>query len=241
MTIQVTISCKESPGVHLEIALPRTTLGSSVLKQFCKEYSLSEQDCMLSCNGQSVNSSVIDCKKAQRLADVFKSKGILTVALAGLKYNGPYSTEKTMNLVLLLRCLVSSRFLHNIDKAENSITLLRMQGLMRISGLLCPPVLRPTADDLQEADDSEDPELAPQLQLTAQVAQLLVVLVKTSDGNFPGHDHLSNALFQRSFPARCRVPKIPQLTVKQQENHYCSCYIVAWRVMYWIQTCMSGQ
>ncbi len=46
------------------------------------------------------------------------------------------------------------------------------------------------------ADDSEDPELAPQLQLTAQVAQLLVVLVKTSDGNFPGHDHLSNALFQ---------------------------------------------
>ena len=78
------------------------------------------------------------------------SAGILTVALAGLKYNGPYSTEKTMNLVLLLRCLVSSRFLHNIDKAKNSITLLRMQGLMRISGLLCPPVLRPTADDLQE-------------------------------------------------------------------------------------------
>jgi hypothetical protein len=80
------------------------------------------------------------------------SAGILAVALAGLKYSGARKKDKAMNLVLLLRCLVSSRFLLGIDKAENIITLLRMQGLMRISGLLCP-VLGPTAasaDDMQE-------------------------------------------------------------------------------------------
>ncbi len=42
------------------------------------------------------------------------------------------------------------------------------------------------------ADDSEDPELVPQLRLTAQVAQLLPVLVNIYLGHFPDHDHLSN-------------------------------------------------
>ena len=80
------------------------------------------------------------------------SAGILAVALAGLKYSGARRRHKANNLVLLLRCLVSSRFLFNIDKAENIITLLRMQGLMRVSDLLCP-VLGPTeasADDMRE-------------------------------------------------------------------------------------------
>ncbi len=43
-----------SPGVHFDIALLPTTLASSVFKRFCKQYSLSEQDCQLSCDGQSV-------------------------------------------------------------------------------------------------------------------------------------------------------------------------------------------
>ncbi len=80
------------------------------------------------------------------------SAGLLAVALMSLKYSGAYRAEKVRNSVLLLWCLVSSRFLHNIDKAENSSTLLRMQGLSRISGLLCPPVYSPTAasaDDMQ--------------------------------------------------------------------------------------------
>ena len=58
---------QESPGVHLKIALPPTTLASFVLKRFCKEYSLSEQDCMLSCTGQSVNSS-------KRLHEVYQNR-----------------------------------------------------------------------------------------------------------------------------------------------------------------------
>ena len=80
------------------------------------------------------------------------SAGILAVALAGLKCNGLYGTEKAVNLVFLLRCLVSSRFLLNIDKAENVATLLRMQGLSRISGLLCSvsSPLAASANDVQE-------------------------------------------------------------------------------------------
>ncbi|DBA88754.1 TPA: hypothetical protein ACH3X1_004172 [Trebouxia sp. C0004] len=148
------------------------------------------------------SSEVIDSPKARRLAAVFQSKGILAVALAGLKYNGARRKDKAMNLVLLLRCLVSSRFLLNIDKAENIITLLRMQGLMRISGLLCP-VLGPaeaSADDTREAlklyeaasivTESDDPELLPQMQFMSQVAQLLTALVKASAGH--SLDHFSN-------------------------------------------------
>ena len=78
--------------------------------------------------------------------------GILAVALAGLTYFEAYSTEKAMKLVLLLRCLVSTPYLLNSDKAENIATLLRMQGLSRISGHLCsvssPPAA--SANDLQE-------------------------------------------------------------------------------------------
>ncbi|DBA88770.1 TPA: hypothetical protein ACH3X1_004187 [Trebouxia sp. C0004] len=55
MTLQLTVSCKGSPGVHLDIALLPTTLASSVLKRFCKQYSLSEQDCQLSCDGQNID------------------------------------------------------------------------------------------------------------------------------------------------------------------------------------------
>ncbi len=46
------------------------------------------------------------------------------------------------------------------------------------------------------AAESARSELAPQLQLTACVAQLLAVLVKASDGHFPDHDHLSSPLSQ---------------------------------------------
>lgn len=80
------------------------------------------------------------------------SAGILAVALAGLKYSGVGRTNKAVNLVLLLRCLMASQILLAIDKAENLITLLRMQGLTRVSGLLCP-VFGPTdasADDMRE-------------------------------------------------------------------------------------------
>ncbi len=80
------------------------------------------------------------------------STGILAVALAGLRYNGAYGTEKTVHLVMLLRCLVSSRFLLNTDKADNVETLLHMQGLSRISALLCPASSPPAAstNDVQE-------------------------------------------------------------------------------------------
>ena len=47
---------------------------------------------------------------------------------------------------------MSSKSLPSSDTADNIATLLRLQGLSRISGLLCP-VLRPTAasaDELQE-------------------------------------------------------------------------------------------
>ncbi|DBB08813.1 TPA: hypothetical protein ACH3X3_007469 [Trebouxia sp. C0006] len=54
MTVQVTVSCKESPGVHLDVATLPTTFASSVFKRFCRRYSLSEQDCQLSCDGQVV-------------------------------------------------------------------------------------------------------------------------------------------------------------------------------------------
>lgn len=80
------------------------------------------------------------------------SAGILAVALAGLKHSGARRKHKAINLVLLLRCLVSSRFLLNLNKARNIGTLLRMRGLMRVSDLLCP-VMGPTeasADDMRE-------------------------------------------------------------------------------------------
>lgn len=41
------------------------------------------------------------------------------------------------------------------------------------------------------ADDSEYPEVVSQLQLMAQVAQLLAVLIKPSAGQSPEHHHLS--------------------------------------------------
>lgn len=81
-----------------------------------------------------------------RLKLTHTSAGLLAVAFIGLKYNGAYKTEKVRNSVLLLGCLVLSRFLHNSDKAENSVTLLRMQGLSSVSGffvLLCFALQKP--------------------------------------------------------------------------------------------------
>ncbi len=80
------------------------------------------------------------------------SVGTLVVALAALNYNGERKRNKARNAFLVLRCLVSSKSLPTTDTADNIATLLRLQGLSRISGLLCP-VLHPTAasaDDLQE-------------------------------------------------------------------------------------------
>lgn len=74
------------------------------------------------------------------------------MALAALNYNGEGKRDKARNAFIVLRCLVSSKSLPTTDTAENIATLLRMQGLRRISGLLCP-VLRPTAactNDVQE-------------------------------------------------------------------------------------------
>ncbi len=78
--------------------------------------------------------------------------GTLVVALAALNYNGEGKRNKARNAFLVWRCLVASKSLPTTDTAENIATLLRMQGLRRISGLLCP-VLGPTAacaDDVQE-------------------------------------------------------------------------------------------
>jgi len=66
------------------------------------------------------------------------SVGTLVVALAALNYNGEVKKDKVMNAFLVLRCLVSSRFLPSADTAKNMTTLLHLQGLRRISALLCP-------------------------------------------------------------------------------------------------------
>ena len=63
------------------------------------------------------------------------SVGTLVVALAALNYSGEGKKDKARNAFLVLRCLVS---LPSADTAENIATLLRLQGLKRISGLLCP-------------------------------------------------------------------------------------------------------
>ncbi len=64
--------------------------------------------------------------------------GTLVVALAALNYNGEGKKDKVMNAFLVLRCLVSSRFLPSADAAANMTVLLHLQGLRRISALLCP-------------------------------------------------------------------------------------------------------
>lgn len=87
---------QKSPGIHLEIALPRTTLGSSVLKQFCKEYSLSEQDCMLSCNGQSVNSS-------KRLHEVCQNQISPLFVLVVTTSSAPASFHRYLQMVCSLQ------------------------------------------------------------------------------------------------------------------------------------------
>ncbi len=172
--------------------------------------------------------------------------GTLVVALAALNYNGERKKEKARSAFLVLRCLVSSKSLPSTATAENMTTLLRMQGLRRISGLLCPitcPLGNPTEaipqgvhcaaccpgqylqlcprgwthshvlatvvasaekvtsttksgavlfsgvmmlavwrlyDPASIVTDIEDPELVPQMKFMAQVAQLLVVLVKAT-------------------------------------------------------------
>ena len=68
------------------------------------------------------------------------SVGTLVVALAALKYNGEGKRDKARSAFLVLQCLVSSNSLPSTDTAENAITLLRLQGLRRISGLLCPRI-----------------------------------------------------------------------------------------------------
>ncbi|DBA88769.1 TPA: hypothetical protein ACH3X1_004186 [Trebouxia sp. C0004] len=118
--------------------------------------------------------------------------GALVVALAALNYNGEGKKDKARNAFLVLRCLVSSKSLPSTDTAENMATLLRLQGLRRITGLICPrtyPAATST-DDMQEAwglydpasiiVEAEDPELVPQMQFMTQVAQLLVDLVTAS-------------------------------------------------------------
>ena len=74
------------------------------------------------------------------------------MALAALDYNGEGRKEKARGAFLVLRCLVSSKFLPSTTTAENFTTLLRMQGLRRISGLLCPvtcPLMNPADEILQ--------------------------------------------------------------------------------------------
>ena len=75
------------------------------------------------------------------------------------------------------------------------------------------------------AAESAGSELAPQLQLTAVVAQLLAVLVQASDGHFPDHDHLhrygqdadtrgpetSQARSWRSWSSVCEGPVSPSM------------------------------
>ena len=78
--------------------------------------------------------------------------GTLVVALAALNYSGEGKRDKVENAFLVLRCLVSSKVLLSADTAENMSTLLRLQGLRRISALLCP-VICPAAispDGMQE-------------------------------------------------------------------------------------------
>ncbi|KAL0031912.1 hypothetical protein WJX79_004744 [Trebouxia sp. C0005] len=137
------------------------------------------------------SSDVVDPQKAQQLAAVFKSKGTLVVALAALNYNGEGKKDKARNAFLVLRCLVS---LPSADTAENIATLLRLQGLKRISGLLCPipcALVAPAEDMVQVwrlydpvsiVSDCENPELVPQMKFMARVAQLLVDLFKASAG-----------------------------------------------------------
>lgn len=74
------------------------------------------------------------------------------MALAALNYNGEGKKDKVMNAFLVLRCLVSSRFLPSADAAANMTVLLHLQGLRRISALLCP-IICPAAvstDGMQE-------------------------------------------------------------------------------------------
>ncbi len=80
------------------------------------------------------------------------SAGTLVVALAALNYNGEGKRDKARNAFLVLRCLVSSKSLPSTDTADNVATLLRLQGLMRISGLLCPIIcpLAGPAEDIQQ-------------------------------------------------------------------------------------------
>ena len=80
------------------------------------------------------------------------SVGTLVVALAALNYNGERKRDKARNAFLVLWCLVFSKSLPSTDTAENIATLLRLQGLRRISGLLCPRIfpLATPADDMQE-------------------------------------------------------------------------------------------
>ncbi len=80
------------------------------------------------------------------------SVGTLVVALAALNYNGEGKRDKARSAFLVLRCLVSSKSLPSTALAENIATLLRLQGLMRISGLLCPitcPLAAPAEEILQ--------------------------------------------------------------------------------------------
>ncbi len=74
------------------------------------------------------------------------------VALAALNYNGEGRKEKARSAFLVLRCLVSSKSLPSTATAENITTLLRLQGLSKISGLLCPitcPQAAPAEEILQ--------------------------------------------------------------------------------------------
>ncbi|KAL0054752.1 hypothetical protein WJX82_001882 [Trebouxia sp. C0006] len=176
MTVQVTVSCKESPGVHLDVATLPTTFASSVFKRFCRRYSLSEQDCQLSCDGQVVelekklhefpgSSTGTVCLEAtlrpSAALHIWQAYHQANLSGANVKYlagiwegaKGPCGSgslelqrgkEKEQR-----QGLVSSKSLPSSDTADNIATLLRLQGLSRISGLLCP-VLRPTAASADE-------------------------------------------------------------------------------------------
>jgi len=85
-----------SPGVHLDIALLPTTLASSVFKRFCKQYSLSEQDCQLSCDGQ-----VVELKK--RLHEVYQIHFCLVGVSGSHTRARQHSTIAGLQLVCLLQ------------------------------------------------------------------------------------------------------------------------------------------
>ncbi len=85
-----------SPGVHLDIALLPTTMTSFVFKRFCKQYSLSEQECQLLCDGQSVDFG-------KRLHEVYYNLSLSTWCNASHAPARQHSTTADLQTVCLLQ------------------------------------------------------------------------------------------------------------------------------------------